>query len=126
MDTRSSVDLKKAIESLEAEKKAMAEKMKAMEDQIFELYVNCRGEDDNDTGGSGVRSKGSECAFDYKETLEEHKVKIVAMKLRKYASTWWANTCTKQERLGKTKEFVGPDEGACLVVREHSATLLIK
>ncbi|GJT10805.1 hypothetical protein Tco_0857847 [Tanacetum coccineum] len=44
-----------------------------------------------------------ECAFDYKETSEEHKVKIVAMKLRKYASTWWANTCTKRERLGKTK-----------------------
>nr|GEW34526.1 hypothetical protein [Tanacetum cinerariifolium] len=86
MDTRSSADLKKAIESLEAEKKAMAEKMKAMEDQIFENSVNRQGEDDNDT-----------------ETSEEHKVKIVAMKLRKYASTWWANTCTKRERLGKTK-----------------------
>nr|GEV57679.1 hypothetical protein [Tanacetum cinerariifolium] len=59
MNTRSSVDLKKAIESIEAEKKAMAEKMKAMEDQIFELSVNHRGEDDNDTGGSGVHSKGS-------------------------------------------------------------------
>nr|GEU90150.1 reverse transcriptase [Tanacetum cinerariifolium] len=106
MDTRSSDDLKKAIER----------------------------EDDNDTGGSRVRSKGPgqwysndikveipeydgkldpdefvewlrtvECAFDYKETSEEHKVKIVAMKLRKYASTWWDNTCTKRERLGKTK-----------------------
>nr|GEW47875.1 hypothetical protein [Tanacetum cinerariifolium] len=112
----------------------MAEKMKAMEDQIFELSVNHREEDDNDTGGSGVRSKGSrqrhsndikveipeydgklypgefvewlrtvECAFDYKDTTEENKVKIVAMKLRKYASTWWANTCTKRERLGKKK-----------------------
>ncbi|GJZ01305.1 gag-pol polyprotein [Tanacetum coccineum] len=139
MDTRSSADLKKAIESLEAEKKAMAEKMKAMEDQIFELSVNRRGEDDNDTAGSGVRSKGPghwfsndikvdipeydgkldpdefvewlrtvECAFDYKETSEEHKVKIVAMKLRKYASTWWANTCTKRERLGKTKVKAWP------------------
>ncbi|PWA61387.1 hypothetical protein CTI12_AA373220 [Artemisia annua] len=44
-----------------------------------------------------------ECAFDYKETTEENKVKIVAMKLRKYVSTWWANTCTKRERLGKPK-----------------------
>ncbi|GJW54123.1 RNA-directed DNA polymerase [Tanacetum coccineum] len=175
MDTRSSVDLKKALESLEAEKKAMAEKMKAMEYQIFELSVNRRREDDNSTGGSGVRSKGPvECAFDYKETSDEHKVKIVAMKLRKYASTWWANTCTKRERLGKTKglwhiasecpnkkmitlaeyegvdasfavdatldsvvddgsvieEVVGPDEGACLVVRrtlsnapDHSGNL---
>nr|GEX22432.1 aminotransferase-like mobile domain-containing protein [Tanacetum cinerariifolium] len=109
MDTRSSADLKKAIESLEVEKKGMAEKIKAMEHQIFELSVNRQGEDDNDTGGSRVCSKGSEwlrrveCAFNYKETSEEHKVKIVAMKLRKYASTWWANTCTKRERLGKTK-----------------------
>ncbi|GJW28417.1 hypothetical protein Tco_0045292 [Tanacetum coccineum] len=56
-DTRSSVDLKKAIESLEAEKKAMAEKMKAMEDQIFELSVNRRGEDENvQTAGTGVRT----------------------------------------------------------------------
>nr|GEW99599.1 RNA-directed DNA polymerase [Tanacetum cinerariifolium] len=125
---------KKAIESLEAEKKVMAEKMKAMEDQIFELSVNHQGEDDNDTGGSGVRSNGSgqwhsndikveipeydgkldsdefvewlrtlECAFDYKDTTKENKVKIVAMKLRKYASTWWANTCTKRKRLGKKK-----------------------
>nr|GEW48211.1 transposon Ty3-I Gag-Pol polyprotein [Tanacetum cinerariifolium] len=108
--------------------------MKAMEHQIFKLSVNHQWEDDNDTGGSRVRSKGPgqwysndskveipeydrkldrdefiewlrtvECAFDYKETSEEHKVKIVAMKLRKYASTWWANTCTKRERLGKTK-----------------------
>ncbi|GJW71356.1 gag-pol polyprotein, partial [Tanacetum coccineum] len=44
-----------------------------------------------------------ECAFDYKATTEENKVKIVAMKLRKYASTWWANTCTKRERMGKSK-----------------------
>nr|GEW16994.1 putative TMEM70 family [Tanacetum cinerariifolium] len=47
-----------SVTSLEAEKKAMAEKMKAMEDQIFELSVNRQGEDDNDTGGSRVRSKG--------------------------------------------------------------------
>ncbi|GKB49060.1 hypothetical protein Tco_0899813 [Tanacetum coccineum] len=58
MDTRSSAGLKKAIESLEAKKKAMAEKMKAMKDQIFELSVNRQGEDDNDIDGSGVRLKG--------------------------------------------------------------------
>nr|GEV65531.1 hypothetical protein CTI12_AA373220 [Tanacetum cinerariifolium] len=44
-----------------------------------------------------------ECAFDYKTTTEENKLKIVAMKLRKYASTWWANMCTKRERMGKPK-----------------------
>lgn len=134
MDTRSSAELKKALESLEAEKRAMAAKMKAMEDEILELSINRRDDDDNDTGGSGVRSRGPgqwhsndikveipeydgkldpdefvewmrtvECSFDYKETFDEHKVKIVAMKLRRYASTWWANTRIKRERLGKKK-----------------------
>ncbi|GJS42727.1 RNA-directed DNA polymerase, partial [Tanacetum coccineum] len=134
MDTRSASDLKKTIEKLEAEKKTMAEQLKTMQEQILELSVNRRDDDDNDTSGSGVHQKGSgtwhsndikvdipeydgkldpdefvewlrtvECAFDYKETTEENKVKIVAMKLRKYASTWWANTCTKRERLGKKK-----------------------
>ncbi|GKA88825.1 gag-pol polyprotein [Tanacetum coccineum] len=134
MDTRSSSDLKKAIENLEAEKKTMAEQIKALQGQIFELSVNRRDEDDAETGGSGVNHRGPgtwhsndikveipeydgkldpdefvewlrtvECAFDYKATTEENKVKIVAMKLRKYASTWWANTCTKRERMGKSK-----------------------
>nr|GEZ21677.1 hypothetical protein CTI12_AA373220 [Tanacetum cinerariifolium] len=48
------------------------------------------------------------CAFDYKKTSEERKVKIVAMKLRKYESTWCANTFTKRERLGKTKGKAWP------------------
>ncbi|KAJ9547218.1 hypothetical protein OSB04_019761 [Centaurea solstitialis] len=41
--------------------------------------------------------------FDYKQTTGENKVKIVALKLRKYASTWWLNTCLKRERAGKEK-----------------------
>nr|GEV03153.1 NAC domain-containing protein [Tanacetum cinerariifolium] len=41
--------------------------------------------------------------FDYKQTTEENKVKIVALKLRKYASTWWSNVCLKRERLGKQR-----------------------
>ncbi|GKB62578.1 putative gag-pol polyprotein [Tanacetum coccineum] len=112
----------------------MAEQIKALQGQIFELSVNRRDEDDAETGGSGVNHRGPgtwhsndikveipeydgkldpdefvewlrtvECAFDYKATTEENKVKIVAMKLRKYASTWWANTCTKRERMGKSK-----------------------
>ncbi|XP_057522136.1 probable receptor-like protein kinase At5g39020 isoform X2 [Amaranthus tricolor] len=44
-----------------------------------------------------------ERVFDYKNTDEEKKVKIVALKLRKYASTWWANKCAKREREGKDK-----------------------
>ncbi|GJY11527.1 transposon ty3-G gag-pol polyprotein, partial [Tanacetum coccineum] len=44
-----------------------------------------------------------ELVFDYKQTTEDNKVKIVALKLRKYASTWWSNVCLKRERLGKEK-----------------------
>nr|GEV62317.1 hypothetical protein [Tanacetum cinerariifolium] len=44
-----------------------------------------------------------ERVFDYKQTTEDNKVNIVALKLRKYASTWWSNTCLKRERAGKEK-----------------------
>nr|GEU79405.1 transposon Ty3-G Gag-Pol polyprotein [Tanacetum cinerariifolium] len=44
-----------------------------------------------------------ELVFDYKQTTEDNKVKIVALKLRKYASTWWSNVCLKRDRLGKEK-----------------------
>ncbi|VFQ98699.1 unnamed protein product [Cuscuta campestris] len=42
-----------------------------------------------------------ERVFDFKEVSDEKKVKIVALKFRKYASTWWTNTCTKRRRNGK-------------------------
>nr|GEZ35760.1 transposon Ty3-I Gag-Pol polyprotein [Tanacetum cinerariifolium] len=58
MDTRSSSDLKKAIENLKAEKKTMAEQIKAMQEQILELSVNHRDEDDAEIGGSGVNHRG--------------------------------------------------------------------
>ncbi|MFS8026125.1 putative retrotransposon gag domain-containing protein [Helianthus anomalus] len=44
-----------------------------------------------------------ERVFDYKQIEEDQKVKIVALKLRKYASTWWSNVCLKRERRGKEK-----------------------
>ncbi|KAL9993547.1 putative transcription factor interactor and regulator CCHC(Zn) family [Helianthus debilis subsp. tardiflorus] len=44
-----------------------------------------------------------ERVFDYKHTVEEKKVKFVALKLRKYASTWWANVCSQREKMGKSK-----------------------
>ncbi|XP_022032947.1 uncharacterized protein LOC110934061 [Helianthus annuus] len=44
-----------------------------------------------------------ERVFDYKHTVEEKKVKLVALKLRKYASTWWANVCSQREKMGKSK-----------------------
>ena len=41
--------------------------------------------------------------FEYKEVPEENKVKLVALKLRKYASIWWANLTAKRARNGKGK-----------------------
>ena len=37
-----------------------------------------------------------ERVFDYKDIPEEKKVKLVALKLRKYASIWWAKLMTKR------------------------------
>ncbi|VFQ98959.1 unnamed protein product [Cuscuta campestris] len=45
--------------------------------------------------------KTVERVFDFKEVSDEKKVKIVALKFRKYASTWWTNTCTKRIRSEK-------------------------
>ncbi|VFQ68320.1 unnamed protein product, partial [Cuscuta campestris] len=42
-----------------------------------------------------------ERVFDFKEVSGDKKVKIVALKFRKYASTWWTNTCTKRIRSEK-------------------------
>nr|GEV60836.1 hypothetical protein CTI12_AA531400 [Tanacetum cinerariifolium] len=44
-----------------------------------------------------------ERVFNYKQTTEDNKVKIVALKLQKYASTWWSNTFLKRERARKEK-----------------------
>ena len=41
--------------------------------------------------------------FEYKEVPEEKKVKLVALKLRKYASLWWTNLLAKRVRQGKSK-----------------------
>lgn len=145
MDTRSSAELKKVIESLEAEKAAMAQQVQSMQEQIKELSVNRKNDltdreesdderDEHSVKGSGSNRHGTgslcsndikvdipeydgrldpdefvewirtvERVFDYRQTTEENKVKVVALKLRKYASTWWANVCTKRERLGKGK-----------------------
>jgi len=43
-----------------------------------------------------------ERVFDYKVVPEE-KVKLVALKLRKYAYIWWANVVAKRPRKGKAK-----------------------
>ena len=41
--------------------------------------------------------------FEYKEVLEDKKVKLVALKLRKCASLWWTNLCAKRVRNRKSK-----------------------
>jgi len=41
--------------------------------------------------------------FEYKEVPEDKKVKLVALKLRKYASLWWTNLLANRVRHGKGK-----------------------
>jgi len=44
-----------------------------------------------------------ERVFEYKEVADHRKVKVVALKLCKYASIWWSNILTKTARKGKSK-----------------------
>ena len=44
-----------------------------------------------------------ERVFEYKDILDDKKVKLVALKLRKYASIWWANLVATRMRKGKGK-----------------------
>ncbi|GJW99952.1 putative nucleotidyltransferase, ribonuclease H [Tanacetum coccineum] len=136
METRTSTELKKILEIMEADKRDVAQQMKAMQDQIQELLLsnNHRTNGDSSSSGDSVNKEGNgsrhsndikvdipeydgkldpdefvewlrtvELVFDYKQTTEDNKVKIVALKLRKYASTWWFNVCLKRERSGKEK-----------------------
>ena len=41
--------------------------------------------------------------FDYKDIPDEKKVKLVALKLRKYTSIWWAKLMARRARKGKAK-----------------------
>ena len=38
-----------------------------------------------------------------RDISDEKKVKLIALKLRKYASTWWANVLSKRAKKGKGK-----------------------
>jgi len=44
-----------------------------------------------------------ERVFEYKDIPDDKKVKLVALKLRKYASIWWANLVATRVRKGKGK-----------------------
>jgi len=41
--------------------------------------------------------------FDYKYIPEDKKVKLVALRLRKYAFLWWINLCAKRAKKRKSK-----------------------
>ncbi|VFQ63926.1 unnamed protein product [Cuscuta campestris] len=43
-----------------------------------------------------------ERVFDFKDVSEEKKVKLVALKFRKYASTWWTNVTIRSRRENKS------------------------
>ncbi|GKD35371.1 hypothetical protein Tco_1250880, partial [Tanacetum coccineum] len=108
METRNSTELNKILDTIEADKRDMAQQMKAMQDKIQELLNSQNhGEDSNShgsvikEGSSGLRSNDNkvnipeydgkldpdefvewirtvERVFDYKETTDDNKVKIVA------------------------------------------------
>ena len=44
-----------------------------------------------------------ERVFEYKDIPEDKKVKLIALRLRKYASLWWTNLCAKRVRERKSK-----------------------
>uniref|UniRef100_A0A2N9IF49 CCHC-type domain-containing protein n=1 Tax=Fagus sylvatica TaxID=28930 RepID=A0A2N9IF49_FAGSY len=46
--------------------------------------------------------------FDFKDVPENHKVKIVAIKLRKHASIWWEHLKRQQEREGRERSGSTP------------------
>ncbi|VFQ89805.1 unnamed protein product [Cuscuta campestris] len=72
-----------------------------------------------------------ERVFDFKEVSDEKKVKIVALKFRKDASTGWSNTCTKWRRnykepvatWAKTKSLLKKKFFPAEYVRENFAKL---
>jgi len=39
-----------------------------------------------------------ERVFDYKDIPDEKKVKLLALRLQRYASLWWTNLCAKRTR----------------------------
>ena len=44
-----------------------------------------------------------ECIFKYEDVPNSKKVKLVALRLKKYASLWWTNLCAKRVRERKIR-----------------------
>nr|GEU91913.1 pentatricopeptide repeat-containing protein At2g41720 isoform X1 [Tanacetum cinerariifolium] len=138
METRHAVDLKKILETIDTDKKEMAQKMQAMQEQIQELLISQNhGKDSASSGSVNKRDAGSwhpndikvdipeydgkldpdefvewlrtvERLFDYKQTTEDNKVKIEVSSL---------NPILFLARNYRMKKRSNPDEGLCLVVR---------
>ena len=45
--------------------------------------------------------------FEYKDILDDKKVKLVFLKLRRYVSIWWNNILSKRARKGKPRSGHG-------------------
>ena len=61
----------------------------------------CEGQLDSDLFLDWLRTV--ERVFDYKDIPEDKRVQLVASKLQKYASVWWANLVARRVRQGKEK-----------------------
>ncbi|GJU03983.1 zinc finger, CCHC-type containing protein [Tanacetum coccineum] len=119
METQNTADLKNILKTIEADKKELAQKMQAMQEQIHELVLSQNHSDESPSSGS-VNKGGQggwnpndikvdipkydgkldtdefvewlrtvERVFEYKQTTKENKVKIVAVKLRKEKIKSW-------------------------------------
>nr|GEZ77328.1 hypothetical protein CTI12_AA617250 [Tanacetum cinerariifolium] len=111
MKTRTSAKLKKILEIMEADKRDVVQQMQEGYGSRYSNDIKLDipeydGKLDLDEFVEWLRTV--ELVFDYKQTTEDNKVKIVVLKLRKYASTWWFNICLKRERLGKEKSRSWP------------------
>ncbi|GJV75635.1 transposon ty3-I gag-pol polyprotein [Tanacetum coccineum] len=77
METRHAADLKKILETIEADKKEMAQKMQAMQAQIQELLISQNhGEDSASSGSVNKRGAGSWHPNDIKVDIPEYDGKL--------------------------------------------------
>jgi DNA-binding protein YbaB len=77
METRHAADLKKILETIEADKKEMAQKMQAMQEQIQELLISQNHGDDSVSSGSvHTRCAGNWHPNDIKVDIPEYDGKL--------------------------------------------------
>lgn len=115
-------DLTQQVARIEQEKRAMARELEFLRLQVQNLAAgrgrsprrNNGGSDNEDehSTSSDEATQGNEFIdwlrtvdriFEYRDVSESTKVKMVALKLRSYASTWWSNICASRDRKGKGK-----------------------